>query len=158
MEISRKADYALRAVLYIAQAKSLRPTINEIARSEKIPREFLAKVLLDLTEAQILKSFQGVSGGYQLARRPAQITMLEVVEAISGPVMLNLCQPNQKLKGRHLDGISADASFFRVAGKTDDRYAQEADVCEVSAQGKKVRATGLEKQSLPREAGLLHLE
>lgn len=112
MEISRKADYALRAVLYIAQAKSLRPTINEIARSEKIPREFLAKVLLDLTEAQILKSFQGVSGGYQLARRPAQITMLEVVEAISGPVMLNLCQPNQKLKDGTLTASALMHPFF----------------------------------------------
>ncbi len=98
MEISLKADYALRAVLHITQAKNSRPTINAIAKSEKIPREFLAKVLLDLTEAGILKSFQGVSGGYQLARRPAQITMLDVIEAISGPVVLNLCEPNQKLK------------------------------------------------------------
>lgn len=108
MEISLKADYALRAVLYIAQMVSPRPTITEIAEKEKIPREFLAKILLDLTDAGILKSFKGVKGGYQLARRPAQITMLEVIEAINGPVALNLCKPNQKLK----DGTLTTSSLM----------------------------------------------
>lgn len=97
MEVSLKADYALRAVLHIAQAHGERPTINEIAAREQIPREFLAKILLDLTEAKILKSFQGVSGGYELARRANRITMLEVIEAINGPVVLNLCRPKEKL-------------------------------------------------------------
>ncbi len=108
MEISRKADYALRAVQHIVQSKSPRPTISEIAEIERMPREFLAKVLLDLTEAGILKSFRGIDGGYQLARRPAQITMLEVIEAIGGPVSLNRHQPNQKLK----DGTPTASSLM----------------------------------------------
>ncbi len=117
MEISLKADYALRAVQYIVQSKSPRPTINEIAEKEQMPREFLAKVLLDLTEAGILKSFRGINGGYQLARRPAQITMLEVIEAIGGPVKLNRHQPNQKLKDCTLSAASLMHPYFAALEK-----------------------------------------
>ena len=117
MQISRKADYALRAVLHIAQADGKRPTISEIAEKEKIPRDFLAKILFDLTEAGILKSFKGVRGGYKLARRPAQVTMLEVIEAINGPVVLNLCEPNQKLKDNTLTASSLMCPFFAALEK-----------------------------------------
>ncbi len=137
MEISLKADYALRAVLHIAQATNSRPTINEIARSEKIPREFLAKVLLDLTEAGILKSFQGVSGGYQLARRPAQITMLEVIEAISGPVVLNLCEPNQKLKDGTLSASALMHPFFASLEKQMIGILKKQNFAKFPARSKK---------------------
>jgi Rrf2 family protein len=92
MKISRKSDYALRAVLYIAkQSNDTRSSINAIAESEKVPRDFLAKILKELTRAEILKSYQGVHGGYQLARPPAQISVLDVIEAMDGPLGVNLC-------------------------------------------------------------------
>ena len=108
MEISLKADYALRAVLYIAQAGVARPTITEISEQTKIPREFLAKVLLGLTRAGILKSFLGVKGGYQLTRRPAQITMLDVIEATDGPFKLRLRDPS----GKTAEGFPTSASLM----------------------------------------------
>ncbi len=92
MKISRKADYALRAVLHIAkQPTEKRNSINVIAETERIPRDFLAKILKELTRAQILKSYQGVHGGYQLAKTPAQVSVLDVIEAMDGPLGLNLC-------------------------------------------------------------------
>ena len=92
MKISRKSDYALRAVLYIArQASDKRSSINAIAESERVPRDFLAKILKELTRAEILKSYQGVHGGYQLSRTPAQISVLDVIEAMDGPLGINLC-------------------------------------------------------------------
>lgn len=97
MKISRKSDYALRAVLYIArQASDSRSSINAIAESERVPRDFLAKILKELTRAEILKSYQGVHGGYQLARPAAQINILDVIEAMDGPLGLNLC-----VRGEH---------------------------------------------------------
>jgi Rrf2 family transcriptional regulator, iron-sulfur cluster assembly transcription factor len=92
MQLSRKADYALRAVAYVAQLKKGElASIGRIARSRGIPREFLAKILKELTRAGILVSFQGVTGGYRLARSPKEVTFLDVVEAMEGPVAVNLC-------------------------------------------------------------------
>lgn len=92
MKISRKADYALRAVLYISkQPVDKRNSINAIAESESVPRDFLAKILKELTRAEILKSYQGVHGGYQLAKSPNQVSVLDVIEAMDGPLGINLC-------------------------------------------------------------------
>ena len=83
MKISRKADYALRAVLYISkQPTDIRNSINAIAEAESVPRDFLAKILKELTRAEILKSYQGVHGGYQMAKTPNQVSVLDVIEAM----------------------------------------------------------------------------
>jgi len=92
MRLSRKADYALRAVRYLSDLPRDRlGTINSISEEESIPREFLAKILKDLTRASLLVSYQGVTGGYRLAHKPKETTFLDVIEAISGPIHLNLC-------------------------------------------------------------------
>jgi Rrf2 family transcriptional regulator, iron-sulfur cluster assembly transcription factor len=92
MQLSRKADYALRAIRYLSGLpKGKLGSINSIAASESIPREFLAKILKDLTRTGILNSFQGVTGGYRLARPAKDISFLDVIEAIEGPIHINLC-------------------------------------------------------------------
>jgi len=92
MRLSRKSDYALRAVRHIAGLpKGKLASINSIAEAESVPREFLAKILKDLTRGGILVSFQGVKGGYTLAQDAKKVTFLNVMEAIDGPVHLNLC-------------------------------------------------------------------
>jgi Rrf2 family protein len=92
MWLSRKSDYAIRAVRHCARLdKGERASINAIAEAEKIPRDFLAKVLGDLARAEILVSFAGNKGGYALARSPRQVSFLNVVEAVDGPIYLNLC-------------------------------------------------------------------
>jgi Rrf2 family protein len=92
MQLSRKADYALRAVRFLSnQPKGKLGSINAIAASESVPREFLAKILKDLTRSGILVSYQGVTGGYRLSRPPKDITFLDVIEAIEGPIHINLC-------------------------------------------------------------------
>ena len=92
MHISRKSDYALRALAFIADQKpDKKSSISEIAESQGIPRDFLAKILKELTRAGILKSFQGVTGGYQLVRPRESISFLNVIEAMEGPLKVNLC-------------------------------------------------------------------
>ncbi|HPM37531.1 MAG TPA: Rrf2 family transcriptional regulator [candidate division Zixibacteria bacterium] len=92
MRLSRKSDYALRAVRHIS---NLPPgklgSINSISEAESVPREFLAKILKDLTRSGILVSYQGVTGGYRLAHNPKDVSFLDVIEAIDGPLHLNLC-------------------------------------------------------------------
>ncbi|RME30109.1 MAG: Rrf2 family transcriptional regulator [Candidatus Zixiibacteriota bacterium] len=96
MKLSRKADYALRAVRHLSTLpKGKLGSINSIAAAESIPREFLAKILKDLTRGGILVSFQGVTGGYRLARPAKDISFLDVIESIEGPIHINLCtEPN----------------------------------------------------------------
>ena len=97
MQLSRKSDYALRAVMHLAGLpKGQLASIGAVAEAQSIPREFLAKILKDLTWAGILVSFQGVTGGYRLARAPKDVTFLDVIEAMDGPVTLNLCVVNPK--------------------------------------------------------------
>lgn len=96
MRLSRKSDYALRAVRYISQLpKGKLGSINSIAEAEAVPREFLAKILKDLTRGGLLVSYQGVKGGYALSREPRRISFLDIIEVIDGPLHLNLCtEPN----------------------------------------------------------------
>ena len=92
MKLSRKSDYALRAVMHFAGLpKEQLASIGEVAEAQNIPREFLAKILKDLTWAGILVSYQGVTGGYKLAKAAKDISFLDVIEAMDGPVYLNLC-------------------------------------------------------------------
>jgi Rrf2 family protein len=92
MQLSRKADYALRAIRFLARLpRGATASINRIAEGETVPREFLAKILKELTKKDVILSFQGVTGGYRLARGARQISYLQVIEAVDGPMHLNLC-------------------------------------------------------------------
>lgn len=92
MQITRQADYAVRAVLYLAQlGPEQRAATSQIAEEQQIPPSFLAKIVSQLSVAGLLQTSRGARGGVSLARDPEQISLLEVVEAIDGPILLNEC-------------------------------------------------------------------
>lgn len=91
LQLSCCADYALRAVLEVAERTSA--PVAEIARRRRVPPAFLAKVVRDLVRAGILRSTRGPGGGLTLGRPSARLTLLEVLEAVDGPVALNRCVP-----------------------------------------------------------------
>lgn len=98
MQITRQADYAVRAVLYLAQlGPNARASTALIAREQLIPTTFLAKIVSQLAAAGMVRATRGARGGVSLARSPEEISLLEIVEAIDGPVMLNDCvtEPHQ---------------------------------------------------------------
>ena len=85
MRISRKAEYALRAL--VALARNGRPLqIGELSRLENIPVKFLEQILLALRNDGFLASKRGVGGGYALKRSPEKIPVGEVVRALDGPL------------------------------------------------------------------------
>ncbi|MEK6711982.1 MAG: Rrf2 family transcriptional regulator [Nitrospinota bacterium] len=93
MQISRAGDYALRAVIYLSrQAPARLCTIGEIARAQQIPQAFLAKLMPMLIRGGMVASVQGPKGGYRLARRPGEVSFLDVIQAIEGPIALVGCQ------------------------------------------------------------------
>jgi Rrf2 family protein len=92
MQITRQADYAVRAVLHLAQIKNGdRAATSTVAKEQHIPPSFLAKIISQLSIAGLLHTSRGARGGVTLAREAKDITLLEVVEAIDGPIQLNEC-------------------------------------------------------------------
>jgi Rrf2 family protein len=114
MMLSNKADYALHAMFHVAAANDKKLcTINNIAEEESIPREFLAKVLRELTIAGLLKSHKGIFGGYTLAKPRKDITILSIIEAIDGPLSISSCNWSEaQKKGFHRKGACAAASLL----------------------------------------------
>jgi Rrf2 family protein len=95
MQITRQADYAVRAVLHLARVGNAeRSATSMIAKEQNIPPSFLAKIISQLSIAGLLHTSRGARGGVTLAREPKDITLLEVVEAIDGPIQLNECVGN----------------------------------------------------------------
>jgi Rrf2 family protein len=87
MRISRRAEYALRALVLIAgdPAEKIHQ-IQELSARGKIPVKFLEQILLTLRNKDYLTSKRGVGGGYTLRRRPSEVTALEIIEALDGPI------------------------------------------------------------------------
>jgi Rrf2 family protein len=87
MRLTRAASYALNAVAFMALQKHDRPIASHnIASARGIPERFLLKVLKPLVSARVLLSIKGPNGGYRLAKKADDITMLEVLEAVDGPI------------------------------------------------------------------------
>jgi Rrf2 family protein len=92
MQITRQADYAIRAVLYISKLEpNQRAATSQIAKAQHIPPSFLAKIISQLSIAGLLHTSRGARGGVMLARESKDISLLEVVEAIDGPIAINEC-------------------------------------------------------------------
>jgi Rrf2 family iron-sulfur cluster assembly transcriptional regulator len=88
MKLTRASSYALHAVAYMATQKHQDKPVasHHIAQARGIPERFLLKVLKPLVSARVLLSIKGPNGGYRLARKPDDITMLEILEAVDGPI------------------------------------------------------------------------
>lgn len=86
VKLSVKSDYAARAVLSLARSygRSQAKRVEEIARENGIPPNYLVQILIELKSGQIVKSTRGKAGGYQLARPPASITFEDVLRCIHG--------------------------------------------------------------------------
>jgi len=92
VQVSARADYALRAMVELAAA-GMRASGGEatltgasISESQRIPRKFLQNILLDLNRAGLAKTQRGAGGGYRLAREPEEITLADVIRAVEGPL------------------------------------------------------------------------
>ena len=104
MRLSKKTEYALRALFAIARAASGDPggswRIEQVSRQENIPIKFLEQILLSLRNAGLLASKRGVGGGYRLARPAEEITVGEVIRALDGPLTPLPCASPQGRRER----------------------------------------------------------
>jgi Rrf2 family protein len=94
MQLSRTVEYALHAMLQLARSQSGVPVPNsKLAAVGVMPERFLLQVLRQLVTHGLLNSTRGVDGGYSLARDASEITLLDVIEAVEGPLVLKPPSP-----------------------------------------------------------------
>ncbi len=92
MKLTRGGEYGIRGVLYLAQQDDGKISmLSAIAKAQDVPPRFLAKIFQALAKTGIVRSHRGAKGGFSLARPAAEITIKDVIEAIEGPIYLNVC-------------------------------------------------------------------
>lgn len=92
MQLTRQADYAIRALLRLSEEESGSVIqTKEIASSEGIPEKYLPTIMRTLARAGLVRTLRGNQGGVILARQPSEINLREVIEAIEEPIVLNRC-------------------------------------------------------------------
>jgi Rrf2 family transcriptional regulator, cysteine metabolism repressor len=120
LSITSKSPYAVRALVELHRIGDADPVpIAELAKRGAIPAQFLEQLFATLRRAGLLKSQRGVKGGYSFAKPAEQITVLEVVEQLDGPL------------GADASGVFAEAA---EAARTVLREQSIADVAEAQAQ------------------------
>ena len=121
--LPQTAEYALRAVVHLVDSSEAPRTSRQIAKGTKVPAGYLYKVLQKLVAAGLIRSQPGPNGGYALQRPPAQITVLDVVNAVEPVQRIHTCPLGLASHGerlcplhRELDNACAviEASFAKV--------------------------------------------
>ena len=136
--LSKKCQYALHALLYMVEhEESDRLTIHEIAERKNIPKKFLENILINLKNAGILGSKKGKFGGYYLKRKPAEVSVLEVIRLIDGAVAMLSC---------------VSLNFYQSCGRCEDETT-----CSINRLFSAVRDETLKILSGSSLADLQHL-
>ncbi len=90
--LSKAAEYTVRGVLYLSLKPEGEPTgIDEISKAQDVPSAYLSKLFQTLARKGFVRSMRGSNGGFVLARKIEEISFLEIIEAIEGPIFLNDC-------------------------------------------------------------------
>lgn len=92
MRLTRAGEYAVRCVLYLSiKEKGIVVSRKEIAQAMDIPNQFLGKIAQQLSRSAIIEIIQGPKGGFRLLISPEKLSLLDVVEAVTGEIFLNDC-------------------------------------------------------------------
>ena len=93
MKLSLAAELGVRGMTVLAEGFGPDPIkMEDICAARDLPREYLAKIFGALARAELITPTRGKRGGYRLGRDPSQITVLDVIEAVEGPLAVNFCQ------------------------------------------------------------------
>ena len=97
MKISTKGRYGLRILVDLATHNDGKPRlIRDIAESQAISEKYISRLVIDLRRAKMIRSIRGVKGGFHLAMAPKDITLLDVLEAMEGPLSIVGCVSSPK--------------------------------------------------------------
>jgi Rrf2 family protein len=130
MKVTRKSDYGLRALCTLARYYNREPvSIGQLSAEHKIPEPFLEKIMQELREHGLVEATHGRGGGYLLKRRPAQISLREIVRALDGPIALVTCL-DPSLKCSIEDGCPT-SSIWEVVNHKLEEYLGSLTLSDV---------------------------
>jgi Rrf2 family protein len=93
MKLTAAAELAIRGMLVLAEKHGQGPTpLATICQQRDLPKEYLTKIFASLSRDGLITPIRGKGGGYVLAREPKDISLLDIIEAVEGPIALNFCQ------------------------------------------------------------------
>ena len=122
MRITQEADYAIR-ITYCLAMEGKKIGAKQIAESTGVSLRFALKILRKLILADVIQSYKGVNGGYELKKTPEEISLGEIIEIIDGPVAINNCLKNEFVCSRVQTPSVCD--FHKVFQNINDRVRQE---------------------------------
>lgn len=113
MRLTAKSEYGLLAAIDLATCAGDRPvSAREIAQRRAIPARFLEQILVSLRKAGIVSAVRGAHGGFVFTRDPHEITVLEVVEALEGPMSENVCDTDRGRACGQMGACAAQAVWI----------------------------------------------
>jgi len=136
MKLSRTVAYALQATVLLAQEPPGIPVpCSRLAAEGKMPERFLLQILRNLVAHGILGSTRGVDGGYTLERLPEEITLLDLIEAIDGPMITTL-PPSEGLSAESKDKLENVLNDTTAACRRQLQSIRLADLLPTALAGK----------------------
>jgi Rrf2 family protein len=134
MHVTAKADYAVRAVVELANSRQDAPRkVDEVARAQRIPVSFLENILTQLRSAGIVRSQRGPEGGYWLARPPGELNLAQIIRAVEGPLVGVRGQRPEEVQ---YDGAAESLQQVWIALRANLRKVLEHVTVEQVAAGK----------------------
>jgi len=100
-KLSKKTEYSLLVLRHLARQGDEVCTVKDLARECRLPQPLLAKLMQQLARRNLVRSEQGVRGGYRLNRDLTQISLADVVESVDGPISLTACKQDDDRCERH---------------------------------------------------------
>lgn len=132
--VSRGADYGIRAMLDLAsQPVDQRTVTEQIAERQGIPVAFLSKVVAQLTQSGLLRTYRGAAGGVFLGRPADDINLRQVLEAVQGPIVLNQC--TGPYDGCPKAATCPACRVFLEAQKSLQEMLERASLAELAVEG-----------------------
>jgi len=150
LQLTKDGEYAVRAVLFLAsQPLGKISLISEISKVQDVPKSYLAKIMQHLVKVGLVNSRRGAKGGFFLARPADRITLRETIEAVEGPIYLNVCLirkgecPRDEICPVHPVWREAQEKLFSVLeSKTMAQLAKDSEILQ-----KRTQKTGMMKKT-----------
>ena len=128
MKMTKASDYGVRCILYLSsKGKGVLVSRREISDAMEIPSPFLGKISQKLAKAGIIEIIQGARGGYRLLKEPEQVSLLQVIEAVMGEIILNDC-----LSGRSICTRQDCCSVHPVWSDVRDQMRRTLDATKMA--------------------------
>jgi Rrf2 family iron-sulfur cluster assembly transcriptional regulator len=125
MQITRAGEYGVLGLMCLAR----RPLgsvvmIDEVSREEQIPKSFAAKIFQSLARGGLVRSNRGTGGGFTLLKKPSEITVLDVIEAIEGKIAFQRCLSEDEPKCEHSGGCALCGLFEQAQDRVKETFSR----------------------------------